>query len=277
MRIEESHSRFAGRHLAAGAAFGRWAFYTLFWFGLVTGAQAALTRLDISYYTDYAVDVRVGNHNEKVYASALTASYMPGAHGGAESAPLPAGYPSGFTAFCLDIRYDLAPESYWQPGPLPGNNANGSHDHVLPLWEPGGIYRAAGLYEAYAGDVNASTSAGKLAGAALQLAIWDVLYGDGLAVNHRHSGFYVEGKFESELVFAANAMLASPANSLDFDTHELFWDAVLGPNGRRPLTHNQDLLGPALLVTGVPEASTCIAGGAALGYLLVMGRRRWKF
>lgn len=249
-------------------------------------AQAALTRLEVSYYTDYAVNVSFDHRTETVYASALTASFVPGARNGPASAPLPAGY-SPFTAFSLDIGDDLKSKSYWQAGALPSIDPDPSRGHQEPQWAPGGIYRAASLYEAYSGQVNSSTPDGKLAGAALQLAIWDVLYGDGRAVNHAGSGFFVGGKGEheeselekeSQLVFAANAMLASAANSIDLAARETFWEAVLGPNGRQPMDGNQDLLGPVFFSSVVPEPSTFLAAGGTLAYLLVSRawRRSWK-
>ena len=238
----------------------------------IVSVQAALTRLDVTYCTDYSVDVSLGHHSETVYASAITASYMPGSHNGSQSDPL-LGYCS-FTAFSLDLRYDLISESYWQSEALPANNDNAPPEHQSPVWNPGGIYRAASLYDAYVGQVNSSTAEGRLAGAALQLAIWDVLYGDAKAVNHDDSGFFIGtgksgGRSESELVLEANAMLASAANTENPNSRDIFWDAVLGPNGRQPLSHNQDLLGPAFPTSVVPEPSTCLAAGGAMAYFLV--------
>ena len=259
------------------AAARRLVLFGLVWAGAHLPLHAGVTRLDVSYYNDYAVELSVGHHNETVYASALTASYIPGAPHGAQSTPLPPGYPASFTTFSLDIRYDLVSEAYWQPGALPSSNANGAHDHRLPLWKPGGIYRAASLYDAFVGDVNTATAAGRLEGAALQLAIWDVLYGDGKAVDHRGSGFYIRDPdgSESQLVFAANAILASSANNVDLDADATFWNAVLGPNGRRPLADNQDLIGPGIDPVGaVPEASAWFAGTAAAAGLCLLGNRR---
>lgn len=234
--------------------------------------QAALTQLDITYCADYSVDVSISHHSETVYASALTASYMPGARNGPQSDPLPG--PSSFTAFSLDVRYHLISESYWQSETLPANNDNPPPEHQSPAWKPGGIYRAASLYDAYVGQVNSSTAEGRLTGAALQLAIWDVLYGDAKAVNHDDSGFFIEtgkggGRSESELVLAANAMLASAANVENPNSRDTFWDAVLGPNGRQPLSHNQDLLGPTFSTSVVPESSTVYAAGGAMAYFLL--------
>jgi len=238
--------------------------------------RAALTRLEISYYKDYAVDVRIGNHNERVYASALTASYLSGTPGGAYSTPLSAGSSGSFTAFGLDIVDDLVSKAYWDPGNLPATDPDGTHGRRSPLWASGGIYRAAGLYDAYAGQVSVSTPEGRLAGAALQLAIWDVLYGDGQAVNHRGSGFFVtnRGDSESKLVLAANGMLASSANYLDLDADETFWDAELAPDGRHSLLHNQDLFGPAIRSSSVPEPSTYFAALAGMAYLSALTRRQ---
>jgi hypothetical protein len=259
---------------------GRFTFGALLCLGPLCPLHAALTRLEVSSYNDYAVRVSLGDQTEKVYASVLTASYLPGPRNGADSAPLPAGYPASFTAFSLDLPSDLVSKSYWEQESLPSGNADRSQEHQSPLWNPGGIYRAASLYDAYVGEVNTSTAAGRLAGAALQLAIWDVLYGDALAVNHPGSGFYVNDahghESQSQLVFAANAMLASAANSINLNAQATFWDAVLGPNGRGPLPDNQDLLGPGITSTGVvPEASAWLAAAGAVAGLTLLRNSRW--
>jgi hypothetical protein len=255
------------------AAVGRLGVGVLLYLGQQFPLHGALTRLDVSYYTDYAVNIRVDGQNDRVYASALTASYLPGARGGAKSTPLRAGNLSSFTAFSLDIGDDLVSKGYWEPGTLQGGNEDGRHDHDSPQWVPGGIYRAASLYDAYVGEVNSYTSAGKLAGAALQLAIWDVLYGDGEALNHRRSGFYVSDRHgsESQLIFAANAMLSSAANFVNLGADATFWDSELGPNGRRPLCDNPDLIGPGMITMGaVPEASGWFAATGAVAGLYAL-------
>ncbi|HWW00005.1 MAG TPA: hypothetical protein VNZ64_09955 [Candidatus Acidoferrum sp.] len=258
------------------AAAGRFALGTLLFLGPQFPVNAALTRLDVSSYPDYAVDIRIDGQSERVYASALTVSYLPGASGGAKSTPLPAGNPSSFTAFSLDIGDDLVSKAYWEPGTLPASNGNERHDHDSPQWVPGGIFRAASLYDEYAGEVNTSTSAGRLAGAALQLAIWDVLYGDAQAVNHRGSEFYVRDRdgSESQLVSAANAMLSSAANFMNLGAAATVWNAELGPNGRRPLPDDQDLIGPNITIGAVPEASVWFAATGAVACLCVLGNWR---
>lgn len=255
---------------------GRFSFVAFLLLGPVCALPAALTRLDVSYYSDYGVRVSLGDETEAVFASALTASYLPGARKGAESAPLPPGYPASFIGFSLDPRGAPTPATYWEPEALPSSNGNDSDDDHSPRWNPGGIYRAANLYNAYVGEVNTSTVAGRFAGAALQLAIWDVLYGDAQAVNHRNSNFFVNDAHgsQSQLVFAANAILASAANNVNPNAAATFWDEELGPSGRHPLGKDQGLLGPGFTTAGfVPEASGWLPATGATAGLALLGNR----
>src|SRR5262249_49825490 len=135
--------------------------------------------------------------------------------------PLPAGTGNPFYTFCMDISADIIPSDWWQSGAFPsGDNRNG-----IP-WTPGGVYRAASLYNHYVGEVSFDTSGGKQAGAALQLAIWNVLYGSAVSDNNwdisaqtfgaSGYGFQVV-QADSGVVALANQMLNSSANKVDLN------------------------------------------------------------
>jgi hypothetical protein len=216
-------------------------------------SRAALTQLDITYNTTYTGFIHDSLGSENVYLTAFSATRVGGD-------PLPAGHTDPFTTFCLDVRYNLNEPAYWQSQSFPNPN-NGP----APTWQIGGIYRAASLYGAYVGlasGANFSSAQGKIDGAALQLAIWEVLYetsGTYNVLSGNANGFWVTGA-NSAITTQANAMLAGSYNVVDSNITTTFWDAKLDRNGNT-LTQNQDLIGP---FTPVPEPGTYIAGALLL-------------
>jgi len=101
---------------------------------------------------------------------------------------------------------------------------------------PEGLLRVASLYEHFAPGISYAHGrwTGKEEGAALQLAIWDVLYGDGTAVNNSRSAFYVSGA-DLLLVARANQMLSSNANQAQPNPNVTFWNEL--PPGHNPESH----------------------------------------
>jgi len=224
-------------------------------------ANGALSAFDLQGYGDYHVIVRAHDLGFVITsATALQASWVGGD-------PLPSGYPSTFTTFCLDIRYGLSEPAYWQSGNFPQSN-NGSP----PVWQADGIYRAASLYNTFAPLVNFNTAAGKLQGAALQLAIWEVLYETSssysLAENYGDGFSMTLGS--PTLRALAETMLASSANAVNHNLNSTFWDAKLDSDGH-PLNKNQDLIGPAILL---PEPGTYVAGALLILPFLVSTIRK---
>ena len=229
--------------------------------GTCATSNAALCALDLQSYRDYGVLIQV--HDLGFVATAATA--FQATHVGGD--PLPAGYPSTFTAFCLDVRYRLAEPAYWQPGNFPPVN-----EGTPPVWESGGIFRAASLYNAFAPSVDFGTAAGRLQGAALQLAIWEVLYETAgnysLTLNNGDGFSLLLGS--STLRALAESMLASPANVVNTDLVSTFWDAKLNGNGQ-VVDRNQDLIGPAILL---PEPGTYVAGALLILPFLISTIRK---
>ncbi len=157
----------------------------------------------------------------------------------------PAGYDQNFTAYCVDLDHYL---QNFQDVTLE------STDYLNPMsLVPAAGPKAAWLYNTYAAAVSTALQA-----AALQLAIWEVLYDANLNLT--------SGTFK---VTSANASTISQANtylsSLLTNTSEATWfKATSHPN-----LQNQDLIGPR-----VPEPSAfalLFGAGAAAGLAL---RRR---
>src|SRR5262245_27599763 len=106
---------------------------------LVAGvANAALTQIQVSYYTDYTgiiTGATIGTHFH-----ALTSFSAKRTDGD----PLPQSHSNPFTTFCLDATANLIPTGWWKTESLAnaglGNQAT---------YQAGGIQRAASLYNGF--------------------------------------------------------------------------------------------------------------------------------
>ena len=235
--------------------------------------RAALCQLQVGYDTSYTACVNYGadaGMSEIVYDSALDASFRGGD-------PLPPGtLGSSFYTVCMDISQNLISSGYWKSEAFPfGNNGN------TIQWTAGGVFRAASLYNTYVGQVNFNSSGGKEVGAALQLAVWDVLYGSAVSGNtwdvteKTYSGngsdaFYVSGA-NADIVALANAMLNGTYNKTDANLQYTFWNAT---DSSGASIGNQDLISPPPPTGYVPEPGTGMAAAfAALCALIFVLRR----
>lgn len=224
--------------------------------------EAGLTQFDISYHTTYTGVVHSAAGAENVYLTAFKATRIGGD-------PLPASHADPFTTFCLDIRYNLSDQAYWGSGSFPSGSNGGVG---TPNWTTDGIYRAASLYKGYASSVN-DTATGILNGAALQIAIWEVLYEteNGPYSVTSGTGFRVDANGgNSAVLAAANSMLASAWNVVDSSITTTFWNATLDKNGS-PLAGNQDLIGP---FAPAPEPTSFLAASLLLVPFLANAVRR---
>jgi hypothetical protein len=231
-------------------------------------ANAALTELQITADTTYTGYVTgPGVNNEDAYLTAFSAQQIGGD-------VLPYQGASQFYTFCIDLAPDLIFTSWWQSGTLP---LKGSQNGNTYPYVDGGIQRAASLYEAYVGEVNFSSAAGKEEGAALQLAIWKVLYDTGTDVT-TGSGFKVSGA-EQGVTTLANSMLSSSANFADYNLTSTFWNAM---DSSGNAIFNQDLIGPqfgtSFRVGSAPEPRTyaVVASACAFMGLVVSSRKSSK-
>jgi hypothetical protein len=239
----------------------------------ILGANRLLaqgTELQLGSYNNFDVIVHYLDQSstqvaEQLRASALEARFQTGA-------PVPLGV-SSFVAFSLGIPERLPHSGLWQFQQAGNLEDVATRLSNPPLQNSEGLLRAASLYQAYSAEVAYGNGkwTGKEEGAALQLAIWDVLYGNSQTVDDPHSTFYISGT-DRTLVMLANRMLASAANRADPTVEVGFWDEVQsGQSSNRHdlFTSAEVLIGPSFLLA-VPEPGTCVAGGMALFYLAGM-------
>ena len=236
-------------------------------------AKAALTTIDVSYYRNYPVVAFVHGIPESTYASVFGARIETGTSTGRPGGSIPTD--PEFPAFLLEFPNRIAPRAHYSEELLAEaqNSDRGAH------WNENGIFSVASLYQAFARGANRSTAAGRLEGAALQVAIWDVLYGDGRRVDNSRSSFSVLAS--RELVARANAMLSSPANHPDPSLKGTFWRFEPDHSSAscwQDWRDFQDLFGGSLSsIVAVPEPGTyCVAAAAGLYLLMLAGRRIFR-
>jgi hypothetical protein len=252
----------------------------------VNASRAALSYLNIGYYGDYGVTVYAQGYGHGTYATAFSADWQSGTRnnsgvvgsgsGYVTSEPLPTGHSDPFVTFCLDINTILG-NGWWQSANFSEVSNLGTAVDTVPPIDPNnpttpavrnvasGLNSAANLYSHYAGGIlNANGNwANKAQGAALQLAIWEVLYettkdslGNYVYNVNSGSGFYVSSG-DAGIRNAANAML-NTWGAPDYNIDTTFWNAVYNNGTQRS---SQDLIGP---MTPVPEPTTMIAGALLL-------------
>ena len=224
---------------------------------------ADTTQLHVGYnignYTgynanDYIVDLH-GPYDGEVFDTAFSVSYVSGQ-------PLPDtySYSDPFTSFCMNVKADLAPDADWRAIAYSLVNTGQMGYTGMP-----GLNRAANLYNAYVNTVNFNSQAGEINGGALQLAIWDVLYGGDLtSVSDASSTFYATavGSQSAAAIAQANAFLNSPFNDPNSYYLTTFWEAT-DASGNPTLASNQSLIGLDPPCGSVPEPGTYAAAGVA--------------
>jgi hypothetical protein len=187
--------------------------------------------------------------------------------------PLPNGSDRSFISFCMDVKTALIPDAGWKA-------IASSEVNTGPLGYSFGsasLNRAVNLYNTYVNTVNFSSQNGEINGGALQLAIWDVLYGNNLtSVNRKFSSFYVTavGRESAAAIAQANRFLNSSANNPNSIYQSTFWEATDARGNPCPAS-NQSLIGPGACTGFAPEPGTYAAAGAA-GLYLIIGSG-WSF
>lgn len=231
-------------------------------------SQAGLSQFDVSSYNSYGMTVIANGVSHSTHATALVADRI-----GGDTLPAPTTDP--FVTFCLDINEGLA-DGWWKSGAFSDVSLTGNGGTRLT----DGLFRAASLYRQYssgilsvAGNGSGYTWQDTQKGAALQLAIWEVLYQPynasdstghgGYDVNSGGSyGFQVANGSKDSSNQAvrdlANQYLWSSYNRVDPSLTTTFWNAV---NANGTTRCSQDLIGPA---AAVPEPTTMIAGALLL-------------
>ena len=221
---------------------------------------------------DYIVDLH-GPYNGEVYDTAFSVSYVSGQ-------PLPDtySYTDPFTSFCMNAEADLVPDADWKAIAF---SSIGAAQMAQMGYSSGtsGLNRAVNLYNAYVSTVNFNSQAGEINGGALQLAIWNVLYGsDSTSVSDPSSTFYATtvGRESAAAIAEANAFLDSPYNNPNQNYLTTFWEAT-DASGNPTLASNQSLIGLDPPDVVVPEPGTGAAAGAAglyCFYVIMAGLRR---
>ena len=226
-------------------------------------SQAGLTQLDIDYSTAYSEHLTVqGGPIEHVYATAFLATYVSGD-------ALPNGHGNPFLTVCLDINQNLA-DGYWKSGAY-NNNILTAQSAPATRQGVAAFRKAANMYAIYAPSIfpaggnwaNATTQQ-KIDGAALQAAIWEVLYepavnGYDVTSTVGTTGFKITDNTGNNATInaRANQMLL---NAIDTGITTTFWNATDANGISRA---SQDLMGP-FSNNAVPEPSTIIAGALLL-------------
>jgi hypothetical protein len=269
---KKTHPRWKGCLLAIGmAAVAQ----------LTSHAALDRSQLNISYYSGFATTFTVqGGSAQTVWATAFLAQQVGGD-------PLPDSHADNpFVTFCLDVNNRIA-NGWWEPGGFSPEPTQSSP----ALRQANSLFRAANLYEHYVGPTailpgggpvggwSSATAQQKLEGAALQLAIWEVLYETAGSFDvDNGAGFDVGtvmvnpslGYTRTDLISRANAMLGA-YSAADTSILATFWNAV-NPDALNTDRASQDLIGPYL--APVPEPGTYVAGALLLLPLLVGAIRR---
>lgn len=191
----------------------------------------------------YSTIRRANGQNLDVKAGTVTAKWHVAGN-------KPTGYADQFHVYCVDIGHvSVSPSTVSLHQVAPGSPAATNR-----------LLRAAWLFNQFGGSVaGAAGTDRQQRGAALQLAIWNVMEDDDLDVTTQGSGrFYVKsaGSFTSQVTGLANSWLTAMGKN-NFGSGTLFKidRGVMGNKG-------QDMIGPSL----VPEPASMVlllSGGLA--------------
>lgn len=249
--------------------------------GAAISAHAGVSNLTVGWYTDFKGTVVAQGSSSTAYITAISADWqnIP------NSAPLPPNHSDPFITFCLDFNANLA-SGWWKSGGFADNSLNTQSTPATR--QADSLFRAANLYATYAPGVigafsSTSSTARNLArveGAALQLAIWEVLYEPNpgnvnsaynvLTESSANSGFRSSG-VNPMVTTRANQMLTT-ASTANFNLETTFWNAVTDATGTTSRS-SQDLIGP---FAPVPEPATYFAAAMLCIPLIVNGYRSVK-
>lgn len=233
----------------------------------VNTVQAGLTA-DVSY----TVGIGSGVKNASVVFGTTKFS---GFHLGeivlTQAAPLGAGYESPWSTVCLDIMAKLqigATYTFHQA------QFDGTSTGLNPKWGFGdspetaaqAIQNAADIFHDHAGEQNFATAAARNTWwAALQLAVWEVLYDTGNAsqgFNLQNGSFRVDSIGDANVINLANSWLL-PSNQ-KYSGDLLIPLVDMGSETSRVSSINPGVQELLYTVTPVPETPTILAGALLL-------------
>lgn len=160
-----------------------------------------------------------------------------------------------FAAYCIDLMQELSsPPGLYDVSPVPPLSANLSLGQVNAI---GKLFTAAG----FVGDdyLNDDVTTARQ-GAALQLAIWDVVYDGSLTLGGLSTGRFT-ATFSGATVAAFDSLVTAAFGPEVVATNLSFYTSV--PNGR-----SQNL------VSSIPEPSTYALVAACLGVIGLVAKRK---
>ena len=159
----------------------------------------------------------------------------------------PAGYPSTFVGYCVDIENAFVNPQTVLLNPIDNLTKNGI--------SPNSGKKVAWLYDKFGGTV-----ADNVQGAALQVAIWEALYDSSADLS---TGFYRIDGSQTAILTQANIYL-NTMNS-QFNASDSFFDVWFDA------TPGQDVIGPG----AVPEPGLMsLLAGTSMSGLMLLHRRR---
>ncbi len=163
--------------------------------------------------------------------------------------PTPVEFEDNFYSYCVDVIHNLSSRQTVAIGEM------SDKPQISPL-VAGGTLRAAWLFNEYAAGIHAlnPTAGGNAAAAALQLAIWEVLYDsdlDLLTSGIANAGFKVTAASDAVWDLADDFLDAVENQGTDLPGDAVWLDSVLS-TGQDQMTHQR-----------VPEPGTLVLFGTA--------------
>jgi hypothetical protein len=172
--------------------------------------------------------------------------------------PAPSGFDDAFYSYCVDVIHNISSRQTVDVGLM------SEKPETTPL-VAGGTLRAAWLFSEYAAGIHEMNplAGGDAAAAALQLAIWEVLYDSDLSLQTTGvtgAGFKVTSASGAVWDLAEDYLAAVAAQGTSLNADAVWLDSVVS-TGQDQMTYQR-----------VPEPGTLVLFGAAIAGLMV--RRR---
>jgi hypothetical protein len=224
------------------------------------GMAAQAVSFNLSVKTKSS-DPSLGGQNVSVSYNGANKSLVAGEFRATFNGPTAPGYSSSFIAYCTDLLSALR-SGYFTPRTFP----EGPNPETNPNWVALGGQKAAYLYNNNAAVV----SGDNLQTAALQIAIWEVLYDSNVDL--------MGGLFKVATVDVKNAaqVILNTLAGVDDETLKTYtqtwWQATTGADGSQ-LRNSQGIIGPGPR-TSVPAPVAGLGLTSLLIGLCSVARRR---